>query len=78
FSPDSSQILFLTTSTNLISADPIHTTNPDTHYRWYVKDIVTNDIQRIISEHFTYGNLYDFAQALWYNNTNIVCVSFSN
>lgn len=78
FSPDSSQILFLTTSTNLISADPIHTTNPDTHYRWYVKNIVTSDIQRVIEDNGIYGNQYDFAQALWYNNTNIVCVSFSN
>ena len=78
FSPDSSQILFLTTSTNLISSDPINTTNPDTHYRWYVKDIVTSDIQRVIEDNGIYGNQYDFAQALWYNNTNIVCVSFSN
>lgn len=78
FSPDSSKLLFLTTSTNLILDDSLYSTTPNTNYRWYVKDIVTNEIQRVIEDSGIYGNRNDFAQALWYDDISVVCVSFSN
>ncbi len=78
FSPDSSKLLFLTTSTNLIIDDSLYSSTPNTNYRWYVKDIVTNEIQRVIEDSGIYGNRNDFAQALWYDDISVVCVSFSN
>ena len=64
FSPDSSKLLFLTTSTNLILDDSLYSTTPNTNYRWYVKDIVTNEIQRVIEDSGIYGNRNDFALLL--------------
>lgn len=78
FSPDSSRILFLTTSTNLIIDDSLYSSTPNTNYRWYVRTIDSDAIQRVIEDSGVYGNKYDFAQALWYDDISVVCVSFSN
>lgn len=80
FSPDSEKILFLTTSTNLISSDTsLYTSTPNNNnFRWYIKNLITNDFQRVIEDNYIFGNLYDYQQALWYNNDNVVCVSYSN
>lgn len=79
FSPDSEKILFLTTSTNLISSDTsLYTSTPNNNFRWYIKNLITNEFQRVIEDNYIFGNLYDYQQALWYNNDNVVCVSYSN
>lgn len=78
FSPDSNKILFLTTSTNLINTDPLYSSNTNDKYRWYIKDLVNNNYQRIIEDNGIYGNLYDYYQAIWYDSNNVIAVSFSN
>lgn len=79
FSPDSEKILFLTTSTNLISSDTsLYTSPSNSNFRWYIKNLITNEFQRVIEDNYIFGNLYDYQQALWYNNDNVVCVSYSN
>lgn len=79
FSPDSEKVLFLTTSTNLISSDTsLYTSPSNNNFRWYIKNLITNDFQRVIEDNYIFGNLYDYQQALWYNNDNVVCVSYSN
>lgn len=79
FSPDSEKILFLTTSTNLISTDTsLYTSPSNNNFRWYIKNLITNDFQRVIEDNYIFGNLYDYQQALWYNNDNVVCVSYAN
>ncbi len=79
FSPDSEKLLFLTTSTNLISSDTsLYTSTPNNNFRWYIKNLITNEFQRVIEDNYIFGNLYDYQQALWYNNDNVVCVSYSN
>ena len=79
FSPDSEKILFLTTSTNLISSDTsLYTSPSNNNFRWYIKNLITNEFQRVIEDNYIFGNLYDYQQALWYNNDNVVCVSYSN
>lgn len=78
FSPDSSKILFLTTSTNLILADGLYSNPVSNLYRWYVKDLITNDYTRVSSNETTYGNNSDYYEALWMDDDRIVFTSFTN
>lgn len=78
FSPDSTKILFLSTSTNLVPSDPLSTQTPNTQYRWYVKNLSSNDFMRIASSNTAYGNKQDFYEALWRTTEDIVFVSYSN
>lgn len=78
FSPDSTQILFLTTSTNLIFSDTDLYSRPVSNdHRWYYYDIFLNVYNRVMYNG-AYGNLPDYHEALWIDNRNIAVVSYSN
>ena len=79
FSPDSYQILFLTTSTNLIFSDTDLYSKPVSNdHRWYYYDIFRNTYNRVMYNGASYGNLPDYHEALWIDNRNIAVVSYSN
>lgn len=78
FSPDSTQILFLSTSTNLIFNDTDLYSRPVSNdHRWYYYDIFLNVYKRVMYNG-AYGNLPDYHEALWIDNRNIAVVSYSN
>lgn len=77
FSPDSTKILFLCTSTNLIASDSyLLSTQPDKS-RWFVYDIVNDTYTRVSSSNIVFGNSHDANEAVWKDNDNIVFVSHS-
>lgn len=84
FSPDSSQILFLTTSTNLIFSDTDLYSKPVSNdHRWYYYNIFLNTYNRVMYNRdmyngASYGNLPDYHEALWIDDRNIAVVSYSN
>ena len=89
FSPDSSQILFLTTSTNLIFSDTDLYSKPVSNdHRWYYYNIFLNTYNRVMYNRVgfntgygfygVYGNLPDYHEALWIDDRNIAVVSYSN
>ena len=89
FSPDSSQILFLTTSTNLIFSDTDLYSKPVSNdHRWYYYYMFLNTYNRVMYNRVgfntgygfygVYGNLPDYHEALWIDDRNIAVVSYSN
>lgn len=78
FSPDSTKILFYSTSTNLIPDDTELAANtPDTSGRWFIYDLVNGGYVRAMYD-VNYGNLGDCDEALWVDNERIVLVSNAN
>ena len=81
FSPDSTKILFYSTSTNLIPDDTELAANAaNTSFRWFIYDLVNEGYVRAMYdvEEDYYGNLGDYHEALWLDNDKIVLVSYAN
>jgi hypothetical protein len=81
FSPDSTKILFYSTSTNLIPDDTeLAAYEPGTSARWFIYDLVNEGYVRAMYdvEEDYYGNLEDYREALWVDNEQIVLVSYAN
>ncbi len=74
FSPDSTKILFLSQSTNLINDDNANINE----YRWYVKELYTGIIHRVAYNGTEYGNARDDFEALWLDDNRIVFTSYSS
>lgn len=75
FSPDSTKMLFLSQSTNLINGD---NANINEH-RWYVKELYTGIIHRVAYNGTEYGNARDdFDEAWWLDDNRIVFTSYSS
>lgn len=74
FSPDSTKILFLSQSTNLINGD---NANINEH-RWYVKELYTGIIHRVAYNGTEYGNARDDFEAWWLDDNRIVFPSYSS
>lgn len=74
FSPDSTKMLFLSQSTNLINGDHANLNE----YRWYVKELYTGIIHRVAYNGTEYGNAIDDSEALWLDDNRIVFTSYSS
>lgn len=74
FSPDSTKMLFLSQSTNLINGDNANINE----YRWYVKELYTGIIHRVAYNGTEYGNESDDSEALWLDDNRIVFTSYSS
>lgn len=78
FSPDSNAILFLTTSTNLVSGDTVLSGQSPLHNRWYVYNFNSENFIRVSATNTIYGNSYDGNEAIWYDNNSVVFTTLSN
>lgn len=74
FSPDSTKMLFLSQSTNLINGDHANINE----HRWYVKELYTGIIHRVAYNGTEYGNARDGSVALWLDDNRIVFTSYSS